>query len=141
MGEQAEDAFKDSKLESFHTFTEIYELKGLTDKTLNPETKVQIATVQGMLKRILYNEQSDEKPSVDQYDCIIVDEALRRYTLDKEMSELEVGIRDHKDYVSKYRQVLDYFDAARIGLTATPALHTTEIFGKPVFTYSYRESE
>jgi type I restriction enzyme, R subunit len=140
LGEQAEDAFKDSKLESFHTFTEIYELKGLTDKTPNPETKVQIATVQGMLKRILYNEQSDEKPSVDQYDCIIVDEAHRGYTLDKEMSELEVEIRDHKDYVSKYRQVLDYFDAARIGLTATPALHTTEIFGKPVFTYSYREA-
>lgn len=140
LGEQAEDAFKDSKLESFHAFTEIYELKGLTDKTPNPETKVQIATVQGMQKRIFYNEQTEEKPSVDQYDCIIVDEAHRGYTLDKEMSELEVEIRDHKDYVSKYRQVLDYFDAVKIGLTATPALHTTEIFGKPVFTYSYREA-
>jgi type I restriction enzyme, R subunit len=140
LGEQAEDAFKDSKLESFHTFTEIYELKGLTEKTPNPETKVHIATVQGMLKRILFNEQTDEKPSVDQYDCIIVDEAHRGYTLDKEMSDLEVEIRDHKDYVSKYRQVLDYFDASKIGLTATPALHTTEIFGKPVFTYSYREA-
>lgn len=28
----------------------------------------------------------------------------------------------------------------RIGLTATPAKHTKEIFGKPVFTYSYREA-
>ncbi|MED4355062.1 type I restriction-modification system endonuclease [Schinkia azotoformans] len=140
LGEQAEDAFKDSKLESFHTFTEIYELKGLTEKTPNPETKVHIATVQGMLKRILYTEQPEDKPSVDQYDCIIVDEAHRGYTLDKEMSEVEVIIRDHKDYVSKYRQVLDYFDAVKIGMTATPALHTTEIFGKPVFTYSYREA-
>lgn len=25
-------------------------------------------------------------------------------------------------------------------MTATPALHTTEIFGKPIFTYSYREA-
>ncbi|MBH9968636.1 type I restriction-modification system endonuclease [[Bacillus] enclensis] len=140
LGEQAEDAFEDSKLESFHTFTEIYNLKGLTEKTPDRETKVQIATVQGMLKRILYNEQSADKPSIDQFDCIIVDEAHRGYTLDKEMSELEVEIRDHKDYVSKYRQVLDYFDAVRIGLTATPALHTSEIFGKPVFTYSYREA-
>ncbi|MED4534171.1 type I restriction-modification system endonuclease [Metabacillus fastidiosus] len=140
LGEQAEDAFKDSKLESFHTFTEIYELKGLTDKTPNPETKVQIATVQGMLKRIFYSEQTEEKLSVDQYDCIIVDEAHRGYTLDKEMSEMEIEIRDHKDYVSKYRQVLDYFDSVKIGLTATPALHTSEIFGKPVFTYSYREA-
>ncbi|RMR25996.1 Type I restriction-modification system, R subunit [Pseudomonas amygdali pv. ulmi] len=36
--------------------------------------------------------------------------------------------------------MLDYFDACRIGLTATPAKHTSEIFGKPVFTYSYREA-
>jgi type I restriction enzyme, R subunit len=36
--------------------------------------------------------------------------------------------------------VLDYFDAVKIGLTATPALHTTEIFGLPVYTYSYREA-
>ena len=36
--------------------------------------------------------------------------------------------------------MLDYFDAVKIGLTATPAKHTTEIFGKPVFTYSYREA-
>lgn len=27
-----------------------------------------------------------------------------------------------------------------IALTATPALHTTEIFGKPVFKYTYREA-
>jgi type I restriction enzyme R subunit len=36
--------------------------------------------------------------------------------------------------------VLDYFDAVRIGLTATPAKHTTDIFGRPVYTYSYREA-
>jgi type I restriction enzyme R subunit len=36
--------------------------------------------------------------------------------------------------------VLDYFDATRIALTATPALHTREIFGAPVFVYSYPEA-
>ena len=39
-----------------------------------------------------------------------------------------------------YRRVLDYFDAVKIGLTATPALHTTEIFSPPIYTYSYREA-
>lgn len=140
LGEQAEGAFKDSKLENFHSFTEIYELKTLEDVKPNPETKVQIATVQGMLKRLFYSAFDQDTPTVDQYDCIIVDEAHRGYTLDKEMSEVEELFRDHSDYVSKYRQVLDYFDAARIGLTATPALHTTDIFGKPVYTYSYREA-
>ncbi|WP_256760902.1 type I restriction-modification system endonuclease [Cohnella sp. WQ 127256] len=141
LGRQAEAAFKDSKLESYHSFTEIFELHTLDDKKPNQETKVQIATVQGMVKRLFYSESDDtDIPSVDQYDCIIVDEAHRGYTLDKEMSELELEFRDHEDYVSKYRKVLDYFDAVRIGLTATPALHTVEIFGRPVYNYSYREA-
>jgi type I restriction enzyme, R subunit len=36
--------------------------------------------------------------------------------------------------------VLDHFDAVKVGLTATPALHTTQIFGDPVFVYTYREA-
>ena len=139
LAEQAEAAFKDSKLENYRSFTEIFELQSLDDVKPNPETKVHIATVQGMLKRVVYAE-SEAKPPVDQYDCIVVDEAHRGYTLDKEMSEVEVMFRDHQDYVSKYRQVIEYFDAVKIGLTATPALHTVEIFGNPVFTYSYREA-
>lgn len=125
LGQQAEDAFKDSKLENFMSFTDIFELQSLTDKKPNPETKVHIATVQGMLYRIFYREGEEDgsMPTVDQYDCIVVDEAHRGYTLDREMSGLELNFRDHQDYVSKYRQVLDYFDAVKIGLTATPALH------------------
>ena len=70
----------------------------------------------------------------------MVDECHRGYLLDKELSDTELAYRDFKDYISKYRRVLDYFDAVKIGLTATPALHTTQIFGEPVDTYSYREA-
>src|SRR5262249_27314284 len=44
------------------------------------------------------------------------------------------------DYVSKYRRIIEYFDAVKIGLTATPALHTVQIFGQPIFSYGYREA-
>ena len=44
------------------------------------------------------------------------------------------------DYLVKYRQVLDRFDPVRVGLTATPASHTTGIFGKPVYSSSYRQA-
>src|SRR5262249_12785101 len=74
----------------------------------------------------------------DAYDCIVVDECHRGYLLDRELSENELAFRDFADYVSKYRRVLDYFAAVKIGLTATPALHTTQIFGLPIFSYSYR---
>jgi type I restriction enzyme R subunit len=52
------------------------------------------------------------------------------------MSDAEMSFRNEEDYISKYRRVLEHFDATKIGLTATPALHTTQIFGDPVFTYS-----
>jgi type I restriction enzyme R subunit len=79
-------------------------------------------------------------PSVGQYDCIIVDEAHRGYTLDRELDEDELPYRDQNDYLSKYRRAIDYFDAVKIGLTATPAPHTIEIFGHPVCTYTYRKA-
>jgi type I restriction enzyme R subunit len=56
------------------------------------------------------------------------------------MTEGEVALREQSQYLSSYRRVLDYFDAVKIGLTATPAKHTSDIFGKPVYTYSYREA-
>jgi type I restriction enzyme R subunit len=100
---------------------------------------VQIATVQAMVQRLLLGSEED-KPTVDTYDLIVVDECHRGYLLDRELSERELGFRDFNDYVSKYRRVLETFDAVKIGLTATPALHTVEIFGEPVFVYSYREA-
>ena len=56
------------------------------------------------------------------------------------MGNTEVLYRDQRDYQSKYRNVVEYFDAVKIALTATPALQTTEIFGQPVFKYTYREA-
>jgi len=139
LGEQAQDVFKAVKLEDLMTLDEIYNIKGLEDKDIDKETKIHVATVQSLVKRIMYND-GEFMPAVTDYDLIIVDEAHRGYILDKEMGEDELLYRNQEDYVSKYRTVIDYFDAVKIALTATPALHTTEIFGKPVFTYSYREA-
>src|SRR5439155_20283129 len=88
----------------------------------------------------LYAHDEADRPKVDEYDCIVIDECHRGYTLDREMSDSELTFRDEKDYISKYRRVLEHFDATKIGLTATPALHTTQIFGDPIYTYSYREA-
>lgn len=139
LGEQAQDVFKEVKLEDLMTLDEIYNIKGLEDKSIDKETRIQIATVQSMVKRILYNEE-ETMPAVTDYDLVIIDEAHRGYILDKEMGDDELLYRDQLDYQSKYRSVVEYFDATRIALTATPALHTTQIFGQPVFKYSYREA-
>ena len=137
LGQQAIDAFNDTTLEQNHSLAQIYDIKELGDMAAEAETRIQVATVQAMVSRIF---RSDNPPPVGEFDCIIVDEAHRGYTLDQEMTEGELAVRDHSQYLSQYRRVLDHFDACRIGLTATPAKHTSEIFGKPVFTYSYREA-
>ncbi|MBI4641004.1 MAG: DEAD/DEAH box helicase family protein, partial [Candidatus Tectomicrobia bacterium] len=59
------------------------------------------------------------------FDAIIADECHRGYTAQEE---------------SKWREVLDYFDAITLGLTATPAAHTVAYFGEPVFRYGYEEA-
>ena len=134
LGEQALGAFDDTRING-DTFNSIFDIKGLTDKFPEDSTKIHVATVQSLVKRTL---QSDEPMPVGRYDCIVVDEAHRGYILDKEQTEGELQFRSQLDYVSAYRRILDHFDAIKVALTATPALHTVQIFGDPVYRYTYR---
>jgi len=140
LGIQAGDKFKETRLEELKTFDQIYDMKGVDKTVIEATTKVRIATIQSLMRAIMYPTDLHDVPSVGQYDCIIVDEAHRGYTLDRELGEDELPYRNQNEYLSKFRRVIDYFDAVKIGLTATPAPHTVEIFEKPVFTYSYREA-
>lgn len=137
LGTQALDSMKEMQLEQNLTLSSIYNINELGDMKAEAETRVQVATVQAMVKRVF---DADEPLAIDTFDCIIIDEAHRGYTLDQEMTEGEMSLRDASLYLSTYRRVLDYFDAVRIGLTATPAKHTVDIFGYPVYIYSYREA-
>lgn len=145
LGKQALDSFEDTNIKG-DTFNAIFNIKGLTDRFPEDSTKIHVATVQSLVKRTL---QSDEVMPVGRYDCIIVDEAHRGYILDKEQTEGELKFRNQLDFISSYRRIIDHFDAVKIALTATPALHTIDIFGggtvndkqkKPVYRYSYRKA-
>jgi type I restriction enzyme R subunit len=140
LGAQAAGEFATTRIVSTRTFSDIFGLKGLDTVTPDSETRVHICTIQGLVKRVLFTEDISDSPPVDQYDLIVVDECHRGYLLDREMSDAELSFRSQDDYISKYRRVLEHFDAVKIGLTATPALHTANIFGKPIFQYSYREA-
>jgi type I restriction enzyme R subunit len=59
------------------------------------------------------------------FDVIIADECHREYTAQEE---------------SKWREVLMHFDGIKIGLTATPAAHTTAFFKHIVFRYDYERA-
>ncbi|HLP61412.1 MAG TPA: DEAD/DEAH box helicase family protein, partial [Candidatus Deferrimicrobium sp.] len=59
------------------------------------------------------------------FDVIIADECHRGY------SAKETGV---------WKYVLDYFDAVKIGLTATPAAHTLAMFKHKAFSYSTEQA-
>lgn len=140
LGTQTGDEFMSTAIEGPKTFGQLFDIKGLEDVKPDPETRVHICTIQGLVKRVLYNSEPADVPPIGQYDLMVIDECHRGYLLDREMSDAELSFRSQDDYISKYRRVLEHFDAVKIGLTATPALHTAQIFGNPVYTYSYREA-
>jgi len=140
LGKQTKDALETTEMEGLLNFAQIYKVAGLDQKVPEPEDQVQVATVQSLIARITNEPDVSSRPTPATFDCIIVDEAHRGYTLDAELSESEAGYRNLQDYQSAYRQILDYFDAVKIALTATPALHTREIFGHPVYHYGYRQA-
>ena len=141
LGKQTQDALQTTSLEGLLNFAQVYGVAGLDDRLPDRNTKVHVATVQSIVSRIdSTDEDVGKRPTPGMYDCIIVDEAHRGYTLDAELSERDIVFRSLEEYQSAYRQVLDYFDAAKIALTATPALHTREIFGHPVYHYGYRHA-
>jgi type I restriction enzyme R subunit len=53
--------------------------------------------------------------------------------------DLIIADECHRGYTSKetnvWRNVLNHFDAVKVGLTATPASHTVAYFNKPIFNY------
>lgn len=58
--------------------------------------------------------------------------------------DLIIADECHRGYTSKetaiWRSTLDYFDAIKIGLTATPAAHTTAYFGQPIYRYTTEQA-
>jgi Type I site-specific restriction-modification system, R (restriction) subunit and related helicases len=75
------------------------------------------------------DDESDADEKIDipihAFDVVIADECHRGYTAQEE---------------SKWREALKHFDGIRIGLTATPAAHTTAFFKEVVFRYEYERA-
>lgn len=140
LGRQTLDAMATTDTAGFLKFDQVFPVADLEAKFPEATTRVQVATVQAMVRRLFDESKDGERPTPGTYDLIIVDEAHRGYTLDAELREEDLGFRTLDDYLSAYRRVLDYFDATTVALTATPALHTREIFGPAVFHYGYRQA-
>lgn len=114
-----------------------------TEYLTNPRpshTFVYVSTIQRMAINLFGREgafpESASDPEGDEdaekvdipihaFDIIIADECHRGYTAQE---------------TSIWREVINHFDAVKIGLTATPAAHTVAVFGDPVFRYGVEEA-
>jgi type I restriction enzyme, R subunit len=139
LGSQAFNQFANTKIVNDNSLNQIFEILPLNkNETETTKSNCKIITIQSLLKKTTKGKLNDIFPTIDEFDCIIVDECHRGYILDKEIDEENIIFNNEEDYLSSYRNALEYFDAFKVGLTATPALHTVDIFGDPVYSYSYR---
>ncbi|NJC27747.1 type I restriction endonuclease subunit R [Neolewinella antarctica] len=147
LGEQAEQEFMSYQpRDDNRKFTELYGVQRLTSSHIPNDCQVCISTIQ-RLYSILKGEElaegaEDDNPHendrwqrkeplpvvynpanpVGQFDFIVIDEA-------------------HRSIYNLWRQVLEYYDAYLIGLTATPDSRTYGFFnGNVVSEYTYEES-
>ena len=112
LGRQTLDAMSTTDTSGFLKFDQVFPVADLARKFPEATDRVQVATVQAMIRRI-FDDPGAERPTPGTYDLIIVDEAHRGYTLDAELREEDLGFRNLEDYLSAYRRVLDYFDATK----------------------------
>ena len=139
LGRQAFRDFERLKVKDLFSLNNIYHINKLEDKILEEGMELKISTVQGLVRRIIYREGEPLLTPSD-FDLVIIDEAHRGYILDQEMDDNELTFRNQNDFISKYTTVVNYFDAVKIAVTATPALHTRSLFGDPIFEYTYPEA-
>jgi type I restriction enzyme R subunit len=146
LGKQAHQEFMAySPPDDGRKFTELYNVQRLASSAVDPHAQVVISTIQRMYS-VLSGEPMDESaedlslnevqqsPSqskrvaysaalpVETFDFIVIDEC-------------------HRSIYNLWKQVLDYFDAFLVGLTATPDKRTFGFFSENIVAeYSYEQS-
>ena len=77
-------------------------------------------------------------------DETIEDDAVKVENIPIHAFDLIIADECHRGYTAKqvaiWRRTLEHFDAIKIGLTATPASHTTTYFKDVVFRYEYERA-
>jgi type I restriction enzyme, R subunit len=148
LGEQAEKEFANFRSpDDNRKFTELYNVQRLSSNTIGASSKVVISTIQRLYSMLKGEEELD--PAVEETSLFEVEAALPKEPLPVVYSPaippeyFDVIVIDecHRSIYSLWRQVLEYFDAYLIGLTATPAKHTFGFFNQNlVMEYGHEEA-
>jgi len=146
LGKQAHQEFMAyTPPDDARTFTELHNVQRLTSSAIDPHAEVCISTIQRMYA-ILSGEPIDDSAediSLAELQQTSAQAKLVRYNPAVPVETFDVIVIDecHRSIYNLWKQVLDYFDAFLIGLTATPDKRTYGFFNENVVAeYSYEDS-
>lgn len=129
-----------------HRFADTYITQHLQSNRIDPDAKIVITTIQ-RLYAMLRGEELD--PEEEEHSCFELqlgageERAAVQYSQDIPIETFDFIITDecHRSIYGCWRQILLYFDAHIIGLTATPSKHTLGFFNQNlVAEYPYERS-
>ena len=126
-------------------FTELYNVQLLQSGHIDPVSKVCIATVQRVYSMLKGDELDPELEEMSGFDTPGISRPPPpvEYNPDIPIEEFDFIITDecHRSIYNLWRQVLDYFDAFLIGLTATPSAQTLGFFQRNlVMEYNHAQA-
>ena len=145
LGEQAEDEFRRYIPNDEHRpFPEIYGVYRLKSSRMPLATQVYISTIQRMYS-ILKGEDLDESAEETPFDEYITAnikpprEVVYNVKYPPEFFDCIIVDECHRSIYNVWSQVLEYFDAFIVGLTATPDKRTFAFFHENVVSEYSRE--
>ncbi|MBT3391621.1 MAG: DEAD/DEAH box helicase family protein, partial [Chloroflexi bacterium] len=128
-------------------FTELYNVQRLTSNMIDPVSKVTITTIQRLYSMLRGEEYEEENEEESLFEALTAptpnpSPASGRGGLTVEYNpEIPIEAFDfivtdecHRSIYNLWRQVLEYFDAFLIGLTATPSKYTLGFFNQNLVT-------
>jgi type I restriction enzyme R subunit len=127
-------------------FTELYNVQHLTTNTLDPVSRVCITTIQRLYSMLRGEPEFDaELEEQSAFDLPILDQKPKEVAYNPQIpiETFDFIITDecHRSIYHLWRQVLEYFDAFIVGLTATPSLQTLGFFNQNlVMEYSHERA-
>jgi type I restriction enzyme R subunit len=126
-------------------FTELYNVQRLTSNRIDPVARVCISTIQRLYAMLQGKElaEEDEEASLASLESVHKEPLPVTYNAAIPIETFDVVFVDecHRSIYTLWRQVLEYFDAFQIGLTATPSKQTFGYFNQNlVMEYGHEQA-
>ncbi len=148
LGRQTRSEFQDySTPDDRRKFAELYNVQHLTSNTIDPVSKVCITTIQRLFSMLKGEPEFDEE--IEEHSIFEISpqevgapkEVSYNPQIPIETFDFIVTDECHRSIYKLWRQVLEYFDAFIIGLTATPSKQTLGFFNQNLITeYSHERA-